>query len=94
MRIVALGLFIVATACWGDHDLAEQSQRLLVLFDFDEVILGRWEGDKVALDVSTNVHAGLTGKQLECLVIDVEGRIAATVQRGSYWCGPWVPASP
>lgn len=41
--------------------------------------------DKIAL----NVAAGITGYEIECLILDFQSREVTALRRGYLWCGPW-----
>jgi dipeptidyl aminopeptidase/acylaminoacyl peptidase len=40
--------------------------------------------------LTANVTAGLTEKELGCIVVDVTSGVARSVYKGPYWCGPWL----
>jgi hypothetical protein len=43
--------------------------------------------------LSFAVISGITGKGLECIVLDVESKKSFPIYDGGYWCGPWLSAS-
>lgn len=40
--------------------------------------------------LALNVAAGIDGKEIECLLLDVASQSVAVLQRGYLWCGPWL----
>jgi hypothetical protein len=40
--------------------------------------------------IAFNVEAGITGYEIECLLLDVKREKVTSLSQGGLWCGPWL----
>jgi WD40 repeat protein len=83
--------------------LAYVSEKAIWIYDFVQGKASKvyqrhfWQSDVVGLiswapnDIlAVNVAAGIDGKEIECLLLDLGSSKVTVLQRGYFWCGPWL----